>query len=276
MDIEPARSRSFSLTQLLRRFEYRQVYHPSREWKAAGTDLARPFEDVYFKASDGVRLNAWYFPADAGSPRSRLVMLVCHGNGGNVSYRLEFCRMLLQTGVNVLVLDYRGYGHSEGHCDEEGTYADALAAYQWLRQRGFAARNIIALGKSLGGAVACELALRAELGGLIMESAFTSIAAMGEERFPWLPVRWLHRIKYDNLAKLPRVRVPLMIMHSRGDTVIRFQHGEKNFAAAHEPKIFWETTGNHDHSVASDYDRCREGIEKFLRSLENAADTNAG
>jgi fermentation-respiration switch protein FrsA (DUF1100 family) len=256
---------------MLRRFEHSQVYRPTPKWDTAGSDLGRPFEDVYFMSADGVRLNAWFFPADAGSPRSNLAILICHGNGGNVSHRLDLCRMLLQTGVNVLVFDYRGYGRSEGSCSEEGTYADAVAAWQWLRQRGFAARNIIALGKSLGGAVACELALRVELGGLIMESAFASIAAIGAERFPWLPVRWLHTIKYDNLDKLARVRIPVLVMHSRADKVIRFHHGEKIFAAAGEPKMFWETTGGHNHGQPSDYDRCREGIEKFLRLLENAA-----
>jgi uncharacterized protein len=253
---------------MFRRFERSQVYHPTREWDADPADLGRPFEDVFFAASDGVRLSAWFFPADAATGRARFAVLVCHGNGGNISHRLRLTRSLLQTGVNVLQFDYRGYGRSEGEPGEEGTYLDAQAAYQWLRERGFAAQKIIAFGESLGGAVACELALRERVGGLVLQSTFTSIADAGAELFPWLPVRWLHRIKYDTLKKLPHVRAPLLVMHSRNDGLIRFHHAEKNFAAANEPKIFCETIGGHNDSLDADHDRNMEGIEKFLALVE--------
>jgi len=171
----------------------------------------------------------------------------------------------------VLLLDYRGYGRSEGSLSEEGTYLDAQAAWQWLRQRGFAAQNIIALGESLGGAVATELARREALGGLILQSTFTSIPALGAELYPWLPVRWLHSIKYDTLAKLPRLRVPVLVMHSREDGLIGFHHAERNFAAAREPKMFWETSGGHNYSLATDPVRWSMGVEKFLGLIEQTA-----
>jgi len=253
---------------MLRWFEHKQVYHPTREWDDPPSKLGRPFEDIYFTAADGVRLNAWFFPADAGSPRAQMAVLVCHGNGGNVSHRLEFCRMLLRLGVNVLVFDYRGYGRSEGAPSEEGTYADAQAAHRWLRERGFAAQNIIALGKSLGGAIATELAMRETVGGLVLQSAFTSIADVGAERFPWLPVRRLHKIKYETLKKLPRIHVPVLVMHSREDGTIRFSHGEQNFAAASEPKLFLEVNGPHNFSDVTDNRRYAAGIEKFLQLIE--------
>ncbi len=253
---------------MLRWFEYGQVYHPTREWVASPVELARPFEDVYFTTTDGVRLNAWFFPADAASPRAQLAGLVCHGNGGNISHRVEYCRMLLQAGVSVLVFDYRGYGRSEGRPNEEGTYADAQAAHQWLRQRGFAARNVIAFGKSLGGAIATELALRETIRGLVLQSAFTSIAEVGSDRFPWLPVRRLHSIKYDTLSKLPRIRVPVLVIHSREDKVTRFKHGEKNFAAANQPKLFCEINGPHNFTESPNHELCAAGIEQFLRQFD--------
>ncbi|HEY4415298.1 MAG TPA: alpha/beta hydrolase, partial [Verrucomicrobiae bacterium] len=95
---------------MLRWFEHNQIYHPKREWGAAPADLGRPFEDIHFTAADGARLNAWFFPADKDSPRAKFAVLVCHGNGGNISHRLNFCGLLLRLGVSVLVFDYRGYG----------------------------------------------------------------------------------------------------------------------------------------------------------------------
>ncbi|HZV34877.1 MAG TPA: alpha/beta hydrolase [Verrucomicrobiae bacterium] len=256
---------------MLRWFEHSQVFHPKRDWVANPADLGRPFEDVFITASDGVRLSAWFYPADAQSPRARFAILVCHGNGGNISHRLDLCSSLLRTGANVLLLDYRGYGRSEGKLTEEGTYLDAQGAYEWLRQRGFSAENIIAFGESLGGGIACELAVREPLGGLILQSTFTNIADIGAEIFPWLPVRWLNTIKYDTWKKLPRIHVPVLVTHSRDDTLIHFRHAEKNYAAANEPKMFWETSGGHNYSEISDYNRCLEGIERFFRLIEKNA-----
>ncbi len=248
---------------MLRWFEHSQVYHPDRKLTATGAELGRRFEDVRFAASDGVELNGWFFPADTNSPRARLVMLICHGNAGNISHRLDLCQALLQTGVSVFVFDYRGYGRSQGRPSEEGTYRDAQAACESLRRKGFSGSNVIAFGESLGGAVASELALREPLGGLILQSAFTNIPDIGAELFPWLPVRLLARIRYDTLNKLPRLKLPVLVMHSRSDEIIPFRHGERNFAAANAPKLFWELPGEHNDAL-DDRARFVAGIENFL------------
>jgi fermentation-respiration switch protein FrsA (DUF1100 family) len=252
---------------MLRWFEHSQVYHPDRVLSATGAALGRPFEDVRFKTSDGVELNGWFFPAGTNSQRGRFAVLLCHGNAGNISHRIEICKALLATGVNVLVFDYRGYGRSEGRPSEEGTYRDAQAAYQWLRQKGFPGTNIIAFGESLGGGVAAELALREPLGGLVLQSSFTSIPDMGAELFPWLPVRWLGKIHYDTRSKLPRLKVPVLVMHSSADELIGFQHGQRNFAAANEPKLFWELRGDHNDPLA-DTEHFVAGLEKFLSLIK--------
>ena len=182
---------------MLRWFEHSQVYHPRRALDATGAELRRPFEDAWFKAGDGVELNGWFFPADTNSARRHLAVLICHGNAGNISHRLETSQAFLDTGMAVFVFDYRGYGRSHGRPGEEGTYRDARAAYQWLSTKGFASTNIIAFGESLGGGVGSELALRDPLGGLILQSSFTSIPDIGAELFPWLPVRWLSSVERD-------------------------------------------------------------------------------
>ena len=255
---------------MLRWFEHRQVYQPHREMEANGGELRRPFEDVYFQTADRLKLNGWFFPADNDSARKHFVYLLCHGNAGNISHRLEHCAALLETGASVFIFDYRGYGRSQGRPGEEGTYLDAQAAHQWLRQKGFAATHIIALGESLGGGVASELALRESLGGLVLQSTYTSITDVGAELFPWLPVRRFGTIKYNTRARLPRVRVPVLVMHSREDGLISFSHAEKNFAAANEPKMFWEISGKHNRFLEGDRARYLEGLNKFLAGIEAA------
>jgi fermentation-respiration switch protein FrsA (DUF1100 family) len=251
---------------MLRLFEHNQVYHPDRNLTATGAELGRPFENVMFKAGDGVELNGWFFPADANSPRASLALLLCHGNGGNMSHRIEVCAALLATGVNVFAFDYRGYGRSQGRPSEEGTYRDAQAAHQWLQDKGFPGRRIVAFGESLGGGVAAELAVREPLAGLVLQSTFTSIPDIGAEVFPWLPVRWLAKIKYDTRAKLPRLKIPVLVMHSRADELVGFGHAERNFAAANEPKFFCEIQGGHNDPLCN-----REGfiacLEEFLKRL---------
>jgi uncharacterized protein len=261
---------------MLRWFEHSQVYHPNRVMSATGAELGRPFEDACFKASDGIQLNGWFFPASTNAHRRHLAVLLCHGNAGNISHRLDTCAALLATGVNVFVFDYRGYGRSEGRPSEEGTYRDAQAAYQWLRQKGFAGTNIIAFGESLGGAIAAELAAREPVSGLVLQSTFTSIPAMGADLFPWLPLRWLGTIRYDTHSKLPRLHVPVLVMHSTQDELVGIHHGKENFAAANQPKLFWELRGDHNNPL-DDAKNFIAGVEKWLSGMENpGADKGPG
>lgn len=253
---------------LLRWFEHRQVYFTSRSFRGNAQSLARPWEDAYFQTADGQNINGWFFPAQTNSPRAHLAVLLCHGNAGNIGDRLGLYEVLLETGVNVFAFDYRGYGRSQGRPSEAGTYLDAQAAYDWLRTKGIAGTNIIALGESLGGGVASELALRVPLRGLILQSTFTSMTDLGAELFPWLPVRTLGTIRYDTLGKLPRIQIPILVLHSRDDSIVGFHHGEKLFASAREPKFLCEIAGDHNETLLSGLDRYRDGINRFLSSLE--------
>ena len=248
---------------MLRWFEHNQVFHPTRVLEASGADLGRPFEDVFFRSKDGIQLNGWFFPANTNSPRGSIVILVCHGNGGNISHRLDMAAALLATGVNVFLFDYRGYGRSQSYPSEEGTYRDADAAYNWLTAKGFAGKDIVLFGESLGGGVAADLAARVTTGGLILQSTFTCIPDIGAELFPWLPVHWLCRIKYDTVSKLPQVQAPVLVMHSRGDRLISFQHSQRNFAAANQPKLFCELLGDHNDPL-TDTKQFVADINKFL------------
>jgi hypothetical protein len=253
---------------MFRWFEHRLVFQPSAAIAAEPARLGRPAEDVFIPVDKNGKIEAWFFPADSGSaPASRRVILICHGNAGNISHRLELCRLLLETGASVMVFDYRGYGRSPGHPSEENTCRDAQAAYQWLRQKGFPAANIVGYGESLGGGVLAELALREQLGGVILQSTFTSVPDVGAQMLPWLPVRLLGSVKYDTIRKLPRFKIPLLIMHSRQDTIIPFAHAQKNFAAARQPKTFLEIRGDHNDAIFASRPEILSAVKQFLAAL---------
>jgi fermentation-respiration switch protein FrsA (DUF1100 family) len=253
---------------MLRWLEHDLVFQPSSAMAAEAGALGRASEDVFIPVDKSGKIEAWYFPAGPpNAPPAGRVILVCHGNAGNISHRLELCRLLLETGASVLVFDYRGYGRSPGRPGEENTCRDAQAAYSWLRQKGFAAANIIVYGESLGGGVAAELALRERLGGLILQSAFTSVPDLGANLYPWLPVRLVCKIQYDTLHKLPLMKTPVLIMHSRQDNIVPFAHGEKNFAAAREPKVFREIHGGHNDAIFTDHAGILSAVKQFLGTL---------
>ena len=252
---------------LLRLFEHSQVYHPDRVLDPTEIKRAGFFEDVYLTTEDGCRINGWFFAAGADSARKHLCFLVCHGNAGNISHRIDLYNALLRTGVNLFAFDYRGFGRSEGRPSEEGTYLDGAAAIQWLRTREVRAADIIAFGESLGGGIGSELAIRFPLAGLVLQSTFTSIPEIGAELFPWLPVKWLATIKYDTFSKLPRIQCPVMVIHSRGDGLAAFHHSERNLGNANEPKLFWETKGDHGDMLL-DQPHFLEGMEKFIGMVE--------
>jgi len=250
----------------LRWFEQRSVYQPAARLDATGDEIGFERQDVRLTTSDGVKLHAWYFPLMKGGTNP--VFLVCHGNGGNISHRMELYDALLREGLSVFAFDYRGYGESSGKPSEHGTYLDAEAAYDWLIAKGCHGDRIIAFGESLGGGVASELALRKPVGGLVLQSTFTSTEDLGSELFPWLPVRTVGRIKYNTLGKLPKIHVPLLVLHSPDDTIIPLQHGRRNFEAANEPKLFHELRGDHNDAFDTDRPAFVSGIHEFIELLK--------
>jgi hypothetical protein len=192
-------------------------------------------------------------------------VLFCHGNAGNISHRLDSIRLLHSLGLQVLIFDYRGYGHSEGAASEKGSYRDADAAWRYLVDvRGLPADRIILFGRSLGAAVAADLASRTRPAAVIMESAFTSVPDMAAGIYPWLPVRLLSRYRYDNLDKITRISAPLLLVHSRQDEIIPFAHGERLFERAREPKQFLEINGGHNDAFLTSRKAYTHGLESFL------------
>lgn len=216
---------------------------PSRDIQQTPADIGLAYEDVELRTSDDVRLHGWYVPGGNGAE----VVLFFHGNAGNISHRLDSLRIFHELGVAVLIFDYRGYGRSGGRTTEVGTYRDADAAWRYLvEQRGYAAGQIVLFGRSLGAAVASRLATQAQPGGLILESAFVSVPDMAARIYPFLPVRWLSRYRYDTAAALQSVTCPVLVIHSPDDDIIPYEQGERLFVAARDPKRFVAIAGDHN------------------------------
>lgn len=244
-------------------FQPRLIYFPQVERELATTPRAAglDFEDVALHTADGVKLHGWWVPAR----NARGTVLLMHGNAGNISHRLGYLTMFSRLGYSVLLFDYRGYGKSGGSPEEEGTYRDAEAAWQHLTEaRKLNPQEIVILGESLGGGVATWLAFKYPPRALVLASTFTSVPDLGAQVYPWLPVRLLARIVYDNLARIREVKVPVLIAHSRGDDIIPFTHGQALFAAAHEPKQFLELAGGHNEGFLFAREEWITAVRTFL------------
>ena len=223
--------------------EQRSLYYPAARVEGTPADVGIAYENVFIRTSDGVTLHGWFVPVDP----ARGTVLFFHGNAGNISHRLHRVDFFRRLGVNLLLVDYRGYGRSTGKPGERGLYRDAEAAYQYLCSKiEIPADDIIFYGKSLGGAVAAELSLRHEPRALVLESTFTSTAAMGREVYPFLPVGLIVRQNFDTLAKVGRIRAPKLILHGRQDEIIPFRHGVTLHDAAVPPKKFIPFAGGHN------------------------------
>ncbi len=242
-----------------RRFERMNVWRPTREYADFPTQVEFAFKEVFIETADGIRICAWYVPCE----EAKASLLFCHGNAGNISYRVESLRLFHSLGLNVLIFDYRGYGKSEGWLSEEGTYQDGEAAYRWLRNK-VGDSPIVLFGRSLGTAVAVELTRRVEADGLIFESGFTSVPDIAGDLFPFLPLRYFCSIQYDSLSKIGTINTPVMVIHSREDTIIPYRHGERIFKAAVEPKTFLTIQGDHNDGFLLSEVEYIQGIKGFF------------
>ena len=228
-------------------FEGRTLYYPMRPWEATPADAGLKFQEITLQSADGVRLSAWYIP----NPRGTFTLLYLHGNAGNISHRVFAVPFFYKMGLSTFLLDYRGYGKSEGRPSEKAFYADARTAYDHVRNvLRTDPQRIILFGESLGGAVALELANQVPVRCVICDGTFSSALDMGRIYFPFLPVRWLITQKYDSATMAANLHVPKWFVHSRQDQIVPFKLGERLFAAACAPKEFVERSGDHSNYLA--------------------------
>jgi hypothetical protein len=253
------------LAGLMYVFQDRLVFMPGKVMICDPSAAGMPFEDVTLRTPDGLSLAAWYVPA--GGP-TRATVLFCHGNAGNISHRLRTIEKLRGLGLDTLIFDYRGYGRSEGRPSEAGLYADGRTAWDWLvNVKGTPPGRIVIWGRSLGSAVASQLAGEVRPAALILESAHTSVPDVGARVYPWLPVRLLARIRLDNVDNVRRASCPLLVVHSAEDEMLSIEFGRQVFDAASGPKTFLQISGRHNDGFHTSGELYTDGITRFLDSL---------
>lgn len=257
---------------LEKRFIYYPVRYPVGEWDAPSRGPL-PVEDVWLTTEDGVRLHGWL----ATGPGARTTWLYFHGNAGNLSHRYDWLCHLASLPARVLLVDYRGYGRSQGSPDEAGLYRDGEAAYRYLREDlAVPPERLFLYGKSLGGAVACHLAAGFPCAGLVLQSTFTSAVDMARRLLPMIPAG-LIRHRFDTRARIAQVRAPKLILHSRQDEIIPWTMAQELHDAAPEPKRLVLLTGpGHNEMILQERDALMAEFRRFVDSAIGSTGTSPG
>ncbi len=248
-------------TQLERLF----VFFPTSELRYTPDQVGLDFEDVYFTTEDGRRLHGWFV---AGS--NDTTWLWFHGNGGNMGYRVEEMALVhWRLGVNQFIFDYRGYGQSAGRPSEQGIYRDARAALAYLQSRpDVLPEKIVYFGRSIGAAVAVELAASRPPLGLVLVAPFTSLGDMATVAYPRLPLRWLVGNRYNSLALLPQVYRPLLILHGDQDEIVPLSQSERLLQVANLPKALKVLPGaGHNDTYIAGGNVYWDALREFLDTL---------
>ncbi len=230
---------------MLEAIERQLIYFPSRVPQSAPTPSipgATAVEEVWLDTGDGVRVHGLYARGDGSLGE----LLFFHGNAGSLYDRLDNVALLLDLGLNVLIMDYRGYGKSEGSPSESALYADGLLAYRHLTEtRGADPARLIIFGRSLGSTVAVELAVREPAAAVILESAFTSAGELGRIHYGFLPAMLFRALthQFDSLSKVPKLKAPVLYIHGTVDNIVPASMGRRLYDASPEPKEWYEIQG---------------------------------
>ncbi|GMR21148.1 MAG: alpha/beta hydrolase [Gammaproteobacteria bacterium] len=241
------------------------TFYPTRELDQTPADWGLNYEDVTLNTADNVQLHGWYTPYQ----RSEQVLLFLHGNAGNISHRRDSIELFHRLGLNVFIIDYRGYGKSKGSPDEQGLYQDASAAWRYLTdEKGFANDQILIFGRSLGGAIAAKLASGVQARGLILESTLSSARDFARAVFPILSRLVFTRYEFNTAENIQRVNYPVLVLHSPDDEIMPFHLGEKIFQSAHEPKRFVRMQGDHNNGFLQSQPEYEQEFNSWLKTIK--------
>ncbi len=247
-------------------FQARFVFYPERDHVGDPSDAGLEYRDVTFRSATGTPLHGWFLPA----PGATYTVLYCHGNAGNISHRVDAVKQFVDRGLSVFVFDYSGYGKSGGRVGERATYADVGGAWDWLvAEQGVSPSSIIIVGRSLGTAIAIDLATEVSPAAVILEAPFTSAVEMGARAYPWLPVRYVLSIRYDSARKMPDVRAPKLFVHSLEDATIPYGMGKRLYNKAMGKKTWVRVRGAHDEPYLLPGSAYERAFDELLASLSD-------
>ncbi|HVT29992.1 MAG TPA: alpha/beta hydrolase [Lacipirellulaceae bacterium] len=226
------------------------------------------YEDVWFQSADGTRLHGWFLPKS----QPNRAILYCHGNGEDVASVGQFAAMLRELAdASVFVFDYRGYGHSEGRPYEAGCIADGNAAQHWVAERmGIRPNEVVLMGRSLGSAIAIALAAKNGTRALVLENAFPTMTDVAAWHFPWLPVRWMMKNRYDNLVRIRQYHGPLLQSHGTADELVPLSFAQRLFDASPSKLKQWLELRGLDHNSPAPIGYFTQ-LRNFLDSAANSS-----
>ncbi len=239
-------------------FQRNLLYHPSVNGYQ-GNEIKFDYEEIFIRNKEGIKLKAWLHEKDLINKKT---IIFFHGNAGNLNNRNYKLNELSKLDINFLIVAYRGFSGNQGKPSEHGLYEDARSALNFLKIKGVKEKNLIVYGESLGTAIAIETGQNKELAGIILESPFTSMVELAQKYYPFLPVKFLLKDKYETVKKLPNINSPLLVLHGRLDTIVPFAMGVELFKKANKPK-FKYFVDNDDHMMRYDPKLLNE-IKKFI------------
>tara|TARA_E500000331_G_scaffold356790_1_gene416275 strand:+ start:139 stop:963 length:825 start_codon:yes stop_codon:yes gene_type:complete len=235
-------------------FQRNLLYHPN-ENNYSGDELLVSVEKVVIKTSDNIELISWYHKKN----ENYKTILFLHGNAGTLENRIHKINHFKHMKVNFIILAWRGFSGNKGKPTEDGLYEDARSAIKWLKSNNTFEDDVILYGESLGTAVAVEVAQNKNFAGVILESPFTSMIDAGKNKYPFLPIKFLLKDKYESVSKIKNIKTPILIMHGKKDDLVPFAMGKKMYETANEPK----------YSYFSDYDNHMMNYDENLLKVLN-------
>lgn len=218
----------------------RLIYFPSQVIPQLGDYQATDMKVVTLRTKDGLKLHSWYKPARAGQP----TLLYLHGNAGDISGRMPLARRLMDAGLGMLLLEYRGYGGNKGYPTEKGLYEDARAGLRFLHEQGIQSKDIVVYGESLGSGVALAIATETSFCAIVLQSPYTSLSELARFHYPWVLIK--PKDRFDSSEKIRSVHAPLLILHGLRDEIVPYFLGETLFQKANEPKKMLSFSEGHN------------------------------
>lgn len=237
------------------------IYQGTRIVKEDPSDRDWPFEEAHLEVPEG-KTHVWFIPAEVDTKRT---IFFSHGNAGNLGDKLQSIELFRNLGLNVLAYDYGGYGYSSGSTHEARMVDDIRATWKYaIEVLEIPREQMILHGRSMGGGPTTHLAAEERPGAVILESTFCTLPEIITGLYTWLPAWIFGRNKFDNLSIIEKVTSPILIIHGKDDTVIPFEHGQRLFEAAPEPKAFLRISGEHHEAFWKDADTYNRGMLNFI------------